>query len=153
MLITEPTKTEISHKIGRTPSLLTFLLVDTTNPAIPTSNPFPYLSQWISSGFMKSLRLNATMTSYPLTFSSTLNLLLLLPYLTTPSLDLACLGKPVVFQQQIHSKFAVPLCCSWHLSPKCRNLVKYCPVALKFRGETSQGILTRNLKALSVTPF
>ena len=41
MLITEPIKTEISHKIGRTPSLLTFLLADTTNPAIPTSNPFP----------------------------------------------------------------------------------------------------------------
>ena len=76
MLITEPTKTEISYKIGRTPSLLTFLLVDTTNPAIPSSNPFPYLSQWISSGFMKGLRLNGTMTSYPLTFSSTLNLLL-----------------------------------------------------------------------------
>ena len=65
----------------------------------------------------------------------------------------SCLGKPVVFQQQIHSELAVPLCCSWHLTPKCRKLVKYCPIALKFRGETSQGILMRNLKALSNTPF
>ena len=131
MLITEPTKTEISHKIGRTPSLLTFLLVDTTNPAIPTSNPFPYLSQRISSGFMKGLRLNGTMTSYPLTFFSTLNLLLLLPYLKPPSLELACLGKPFVFQQQIHSKFAIPLCCSWHLSPKCMKFSKILSSCLK----------------------